>query len=247
MPGESLFKYIIGFFIIFIIAAFTVSEIIHNASPLFSHSSHEMIDETLKDKIVGKESDEAFYSLKGEDKNKNGLRDDVERVIQYQYSYKKGMKGRYYNQKNIKFFESKILFLMKKMQSLTKDEDIFNAVMSDDFELDDLGHREAKRYIKFYIKRKNIHKFSSCLFDYINNQDLVGTGAEYFQIIRTQLNTKKRRTFFGETMLFRGSNIFESFIAHPPRDRFKLYLYGDTLKRYNLENEFINDCKLKEF
>jgi hypothetical protein len=249
MPGQSLMEFFVKFMMVFIPAVFVISEVTNMASPLAKFASHSTIDEALGDGVVAMESDKAFYTLKGEDKNKNGIRDDVERVIDYQYSYKNGKIDYYDNPRDHDFYEDKIRFLMKKMQSLTQYEDTANWERPFPSKNTRLERKNMKGRVMYLQGRHNIRVFSKCLYDELNAQESVGTGAEYLQILRTQLNNNKRRKYFGESMLLHGNNIFESFISHKPR--FDDHTYD--LSNYSSELKFkpilLNrkDCSLKEF
>lgn len=242
---KELIKTKIGFFMVFAIVAISYSELSNVASPVMYNATQDSIDSELKNNIVKRESEEAFFTLSGEDKNKNGLRDDPERELAFQYRDKKA--------NGYDSYEKKIKHLLRKMNALTKYEDIAS------FDYD-----PTKKYSKSKLKRRYdfldnyfaIKAFNKCLYEEINDNYDVGSGAQYLQVIRKQLNTKKRRDFFGEDMLFHSPNMFETFTVTKPEGYYSLTLEYSSLhtklydpkriKDYRKASK-IKNCEVKEF
>lgn len=205
-----MIKNLFGLIIIVTIILAYYAEFSNVASPIAFNITQDDIDKEYSKKIVKKESEEAFFTLKGEDKNKNGIRDDVEREFIFQYKDKDG--------KIYKEITNKIEHLLKKMQTLTKYEDVAYLNMHTYDEHKKLKNKaEKQRKYEFLDNHLAIKEFNKCLYKIINDHKDVGSGAKYLQVIRKQLNTKQRRDFFGEDMLFQNYDRFQQFVAKPPK------------------------------
>ena len=220
---ENIVKFIIGATLITVLFMFISSEISSFISPLIHSVDQDDIDMSLKTNkdLVKRESDASFKTLKGEDKNKNGIRDDPERMLEYYYDFSKKY---YYDSSKLdktrynKYYKKSISHLLEKMQGLTKHEDAFDIdIYSSDFEFKESKGLALKRY-KYLDDYLAVEKYTKCLFKMINDNERVWSGNGFLHIIRSQMNTKNRRMFFGEQLLFQSKSMFESNIVTKPRN-----------------------------
>lgn len=252
----NIVKFIMGAILLTVLFMFISSEISNFMSPLIYSASQDDIDMSLKTNkdLVKRESDASFKTLKGEDKNKNGIRDDPERMLEYYYDFSKKydydsskLDKTIYN----KYYKKSIAHLLKKMQNLIKHESVFERdIHSLDFKSKDFKGLALKRY-KYLDDYFAVEKYTNCLYKMINDNERVGSGNSFLHIIRKQMNTKNRRVFFGEQLLFQGDSMFEINIVTKP-SRFKNYeleivSLKEKLKIKSKEKrDKIQKCKIEE-
>lgn len=245
-----MIKGFIGLIILFALSIGMWSEMSNFISPLISNTSESDIDAEFKQnkKMVKKEPISYFSSLSGNDSNKNGLRDDPERLMLYQYenySYTmiKGKKNEYYL-KNIKH-------LLKKMQDLTKYEKISKFKTNYESNINKKDRLNYELKYKYYSEYFSILEYTKCLYKKIDKEERVGSGNAFLHVIRKQLNTKKRRDFFGDHLLEQNLTIFDGKTFSKPKDNSIMYreytFLHDFLKKKDYKYENIKKCEIWEY
>jgi hypothetical protein len=195
------------FILMFVTSIIVWSEMSVFLSPLVYNASEEEIDfKFRKDKnMVKKEPLSYFTSMAGLDSNENGLRDDPERLLYY--NYKTHAYTMSDGKTNEYFFES-IKHLLKKMQRLTKYEEVSKLdLISSDFNDETRSQHELK--YEYYLEYFSVAEYTACLYEKINRRKKVGSGNAFLHVIRKQLNTKKRRDFFGDHLLEQKITMFD--------------------------------------
>lgn len=180
--------------------------------------SNEKIERRF-DNIVEKESYESNKYIFGEDKNKNDLRDDVERVFYYVFYKDK--------EKNMRFskdFTNKALSFFKNANEFSKLEKTYKRY--------DLSKKELNKMKNFWIKRNLLKNEFICIYekDLKNNKYLRDN---FLKVIFKMLNTEERRDHFGRYMLLKDEPFFRFLDKNKD---YKFYLKNEWVKNIKREN-----------
>lgn len=180
--------------------------------------SNEKIERRF-DNIVEKESYESNKYVFGEDKNKNDLRDDVERVFYYVFYKDK--------EKNMRFskdFTNKALSFFKNANEFSKLEKTYKRY--------DLSKKELNKMKNFWIKRSLLKNEFICIYekDLKNNKYLRDN---FLKVIFKMLNTEERRDHFGRYMLLKDEPFFRFLDKNKD---YKFYLKNEWVKNIKREN-----------
>lgn len=199
--------------------------------------------------LVKRESGESILTLKGEDKNKNGIRDNPERLMEallyHDYDYD-------YNYNKIKKVEIYRMVLRAMQKIIVNDEKINNVWL--EYKKDEISGKLTKKDIKkvekVLLKQLNIFKLLECVNNEINENNETNHHRDIDddnytnEIIAAQLNTVSRRQVFsGPKLHFKSVNShINSIIGDLKR------LIPDKYSRLKNQKSKIekNNCNIKE-
>lgn len=183
----------------------------------FSYIDPEIIDTRFPD-LPDKEITESLSILEGEDKNKNGIRDDVERIFTVVFYKDNTYKNRYgfdaaYASRVEKFLKNSYKF--SKIEKTYKEQDLSN---------------EEKRMMRiFLIERQKLKNEATCIYDdYLENDKYLREN--FNRIMKVMLNTEERRDHYGRYLFFRESHFIKLFADYNDPEFYGFYKFNDTLK-----------------
>lgn len=239
--GNFFTKYIVVIFAIILFAIGFTEDLDDYNRLFFSQIDDHLIDQKFP-RLPEKESRESLATVMGEDKNKNKIRDDVERNFAAIF-YKKDLLKKYGSRNKIpdKYF---------KMYDISKEGYVYNfnvkytervkaflknayefSKLEKTYEYLDLSNKDKKMQKKFLVERQKLKNEATCIYkDFLSSElDNKIERTNFQRLMYNMLNTEKRRDHFGRYLFFKKMPFIKLFKKYKDYEFYGFHKWSDEL------------------